>query len=262
MIATSPSRVLVVDDDRVFRLSTAELLRQDGYEVVAAADGQEAVEELRQARFDLMLLDLRMPGTGGLGVVEALRRWGDGIPILMISGAGTIDSAVRALHLGADDFLTKPVEPEILSARVAELLERRPGAEASGAAFAGMVGPLTPDAQRFRRHRTGSTHRCDGAHHRRNRHRQGAGRARAARPLGPVCRAVRPRQLCRASGGSARIRAVRACAGRVHRGSAGQEGIVRGPRPAALCSWTKSPTSLPHYSSGCCGRFRSARSAA
>ena len=96
-----------------------------------------------------MLLDLRMPGTDGLGVVEALRRWGEGVPILMISGAGSIDSAVQALHLGADDFLTKPVEPEILSARVADLLERRPGAEASGAAFAGMVGRSPPMREVF-----------------------------------------------------------------------------------------------------------------
>ena len=141
MKTTSPARVLLVDDDRAFRVSTSELLRQDGYEVVAAGDGQEAVEALRQAPFDLMLLDLRMPGTDGLGVVEALRLWGEGIPILMISGYGTVDSAVRALHLGADDFLTKPVEPDVLSNRVAELLERRPGAPtAEEAGIPGMIG--------------------------------------------------------------------------------------------------------------------------
>ncbi len=119
-------RILLADDDLAFRLSTAELLRQDGYEVVPVASGQDAVEALQRESFDLLLLDLRMPGTDGLVVVEALRRWGEGIPILMISGYGTVDSTVRALHLGADDFLTKPVEPDVLSARVTELLERRP----------------------------------------------------------------------------------------------------------------------------------------
>ena len=134
-------RLLVVDDDHAFRVSTSALLRQDGYDVVAAADGKEAVGALREQRFDLMLLDLRLPGTDGLRIVEALRLWGEGIPILMISGFGTVESAVEALHLGADDFLSKPVEPDVLSARVAQLLERRPDAsDLPGSSFAGMVG--------------------------------------------------------------------------------------------------------------------------
>ncbi len=138
-------RILVVDDDRAFRLSTAALLRQDGYEAVPVASGQEAIEALSSASFDLMLLDLRMPGaTDGLTVIEALRRWGEGIPILMISGFGTIDAAVRALHLGADDFLTKPVEPDVLSARVAELLERRPTETPDDANVGGMIGRSEP----------------------------------------------------------------------------------------------------------------------
>jgi len=122
----SARRLLLVDDDRTFRLSTAALLRQDGHEVVEAADGTAAVEKLRKERFDLILLDLRMPGLDGIGIVEVLRTWGDDTPILMISGFGTVDTAVNALHTGADDFLTKPVEPDVLSARVESLLSRRP----------------------------------------------------------------------------------------------------------------------------------------
>ena len=139
--ATPDPRVLIVDDDRVFRLSTAALLRADGYDVHTAASGQGAVEALRASRFDVMLLDVKMPGADGIAVVEALRLWGDGIPVLMISGVGTVSDAVRALHVGADDFLTKPVEPDLLSARIAELLERRPNVTGSpGAANGGMVG--------------------------------------------------------------------------------------------------------------------------
>ncbi|MBC7843382.1 MAG: sigma-54-dependent Fis family transcriptional regulator [Gemmatimonadaceae bacterium] len=125
-LETRPARILVVDDDRVFRHSTSTLLQTDGYEVHSVASGQEAVEALRSSQFDLMLLDVRMPGVDGITVVEALRLWGDGIPVLMISGVGTVSDAVRALHVGADDFLTKPVEPDLLFARIAELLERRP----------------------------------------------------------------------------------------------------------------------------------------
>jgi DNA-binding NtrC family response regulator len=133
--------ILIVDDDRAFRLSTAELLRQDGYEVRTVADAQQAVDALREQPFDLMLLDLRMPGVDGMRVIETLRQWGEGIPILMISGFGTVEAAVQALHLGADDFLTKPLDPDMLSSRVAAILERRPTAHgAAASALQGIVG--------------------------------------------------------------------------------------------------------------------------
>jgi two-component system response regulator HydG len=139
-MTSSGFRLLVLDDDRAFRLSTAALLRTDGHTVDVVASGQEAVVTLRETRYDLLLLDLRMPGIDGLGVIEALRVWGDGIPILMISGFGTVDAAVRAMHLGADDFLTKPVEPDVLSSRVAELLERRPRTGAVASTAGGLLG--------------------------------------------------------------------------------------------------------------------------
>ena len=134
------TRILLIDDDRVFRRSTAELLAAEGYEVRTAADGAAGIEELRASRFDLLLLDLRMPGADGLAIVESLRVYGEGIPILMLTGYGTVDTAVSALHLGADDFLTKPVEPDVLSARIAGLLERRPSASPSERNPGGIIG--------------------------------------------------------------------------------------------------------------------------
>ncbi|MEP6619436.1 MAG: sigma-54 dependent transcriptional regulator [bacterium] len=136
----SQARILVVDDDRAFRLSTAALLRSDGHTVDVVGDGAAAVQALRAHPFDLVVLDIRMPGIDGLGLVEALRLWGDHIPVLMISGYGTVDAAVRALQLGADDFLTKPVEPDVLTARVAALLERRPSLHTHAPNPGGMVG--------------------------------------------------------------------------------------------------------------------------
>jgi len=134
-------RLLVVDDDRAFRLSTAELLRQEGWTVQTAEHAQAAADALGAEPFDLVVLDLRMPGLDGTGLVEALREWGVGIPILMISGFGTVDAAVHALHLGADDFLTKPVEPDVLVERVRRLLERRPaGALSSDPPPGGLIG--------------------------------------------------------------------------------------------------------------------------
>src|SRR5581483_5676493 len=84
--------------------------------------------------------DLRMPGTDGITLVEALRVWGDGVAVLMISGYGTVDAAVRALHAGADDSLTKPVDPDVLSVRVRDLIARRPSAAVAAPATHGLVG--------------------------------------------------------------------------------------------------------------------------
>ena len=137
---TSPAKILVVDDDRAFRLSTAALLRDDGHLVDAVGDGQSASDALRRQRFDLLVLDLRMPGIDGFGLVEALRVWGDHIPVLMISGFGTVDIAVQAMHLGVDDFLSKPVDPDLLSARVGALLERKPAIDTQAPNPGGMVG--------------------------------------------------------------------------------------------------------------------------
>lgn len=137
---TTMRRILVVDDDRAFRLSTCALLRHDGYAADDAADGVAAVEALRARHYDLMLLDLKMPGIDGLQLLETLRIRGHTVPVLMISGVGTVDLAVRSLHLGAEDFLTKPVEPEILAGRVAELLDSRPSGDARSHAGRDIVG--------------------------------------------------------------------------------------------------------------------------
>jgi two-component system response regulator HydG len=134
------ARLLVVDDDHAFRVTTAALLRADGHEVDVAPDANAAAQALKTRSYDLVLLDVRMPGIDGIQFVETLRIWGEKVPVLMISGFGTVEGAVRALHVGADDFLTKPVEPDVLSARVAELLERRPVTPRDDSAIPGMIG--------------------------------------------------------------------------------------------------------------------------
>jgi two-component system response regulator HydG len=133
-------QILIVDDDATFRMTTAALLEADGHRVDTAANGVEAGDRLKHRTYDLLLVDYKMPGIDGIALVEALRLWGHSAPILMISGFGTVESAVRALHVGADDFLTKPVEPEVLSARVADLLELRPQSGKKDGNPGGIIG--------------------------------------------------------------------------------------------------------------------------
>jgi two-component system response regulator HydG len=144
-------QILIVDDDATFRMTTAALLEADGHRVDTAADGPQAAERLKERTYDLLLVDLKMPGIDGIALVEALRLWGQRAPILMISGFGTVESAVRALHVGADDFLTKPVEPDVLSARVADLLELKPQPGQKEGNPGGIIGRSTAMQALFER---------------------------------------------------------------------------------------------------------------
>ena len=144
-------QILIVDDDPTFRMTTAALLESDGHRVDQAADGPQAAEKLAERTYDLLLVDLKMPGIDGISLVETLRVRGHGTPILMISGFGSVESAVRALHVGADDFLTKPVEPDVLSARVADLLELKPQGGSTEGNPGGIIGRSSPMKALFER---------------------------------------------------------------------------------------------------------------
>ncbi len=115
-------RLLVVEDDpQLARLMTSALGRE-GYTLLVADNGLDAVQMAPQA--DLMLLDLGLPGLGGLEVIRELREAGWNLPILVISAQGTEEIRVRALELGADDYLTKPMSVREMVARVRALLRR------------------------------------------------------------------------------------------------------------------------------------------
>ena len=101
--------ILVVDDEKDIRLSLAGILEDEGYQVVTAASGAEALESARQDLPDLVLLDIWMPGMDGLETLEKLKTLFPQITIIMISGHGTIETAVRTTKLGAFDFIEKPL---------------------------------------------------------------------------------------------------------------------------------------------------------
>jgi DNA-binding response OmpR family regulator len=116
-------RILIVDDDRPSLKMTAFLLREEGYTVFTADNGQDALRLIDEKTPDLLVLDVMMPGMDGWEVTRTLRRTTN-LPILILSAKGETSDRVYGLDLGADDYLAKPFEPSELLARVRAVLRR------------------------------------------------------------------------------------------------------------------------------------------
>ncbi len=116
------SRILVVDDEPSIRKVLQAHLARDGHAVETATDGAEAIGRLEAEPFDLVITDLKMPGVGGLEVLAHVRQNQPGLPLIVITAHGTVDSAVEALKLGAFDYITKPFDLAELRAAVDKAL--------------------------------------------------------------------------------------------------------------------------------------------
>ncbi|HSM79124.1 MAG TPA: response regulator transcription factor [Bryobacteraceae bacterium] len=121
----SAGRILVVDDEPQMRRIMLSLLSAQGYEVTAALTGEEALEKVRAEQFDLVLLDVNMPGMGGMEACRELRRGSD-IGIIMLTVRDSERDKVDALDAGADDYITKPFGSPELLARIRATLRRSP----------------------------------------------------------------------------------------------------------------------------------------
>ena len=130
-------KVLVADDDADLRDLISFTLAQAGYLVVKAADGPSAVQLFERESPDLVVLDINMPGMSGFQVCEAIRRRSR-VPVMMLTVRGEEEDLVRALGLGADDYLNKPFSPRTLLARIKALL-RRAGMENNAPLAAGRI---------------------------------------------------------------------------------------------------------------------------
>ncbi len=120
----SNSVILVVDDERSIRRTLREILEYEGYEVEEAEDGESALARLRDNRYDLVLLDIKMPKRDGMDVLATVRQEIPELPVLMISGHATIETAVEATKLGAFDFIEKPPDLNRLLVTVRNALDR------------------------------------------------------------------------------------------------------------------------------------------
>lgn len=109
------SRILLVDDEVVFTTNMSKLLTSRGYRVTAVNSGDAAIQELEKNDYDVVVLDLKMPGMDGMEVLRRIRKRWPTIPVAIVTGHGTIELAVEAMKLGAIDFIQKPFSPvEIL----------------------------------------------------------------------------------------------------------------------------------------------------
>jgi two-component system KDP operon response regulator KdpE len=127
-------RILIVDDEkrmvRFIRLN----LEHDGFQVISAYNGKEALDQVRNALPDLILLDVMMPDIDGFQVLEKIREFSS-VPVIMLTAKGEEDDRVRGLELGADDYVTKPFSPRELVSRVRAVMRRISSLEGSTASI-------------------------------------------------------------------------------------------------------------------------------
>jgi DNA-binding response OmpR family regulator len=144
-------RILVIEDNADLAFGLRNNLEIEGYEVRLAADGRLGLAVALEQRFDLVVLDLMMPGLDGFRVLKSLRERGDRTPVLILTARGQEEDKVRGLRLGADDYVTKPFGVLELLARIEALLRRtRPARQAGPAVHFGdvVVDPATRTARR------------------------------------------------------------------------------------------------------------------
>ena len=127
MEPTSQPHILIIDDDERLRQLISRFLREDGFRVTAAADAEEARKRLAGVQFDLMVVDVMMPGESGLDLVRDLKHADTSPPCLMMTAMGDPGQRLHGLESGADDYMTKPFEPRELSLRINNILARQQG---------------------------------------------------------------------------------------------------------------------------------------
>lgn len=120
------AHILVVDDDKRLRELLRKYLSDNGYLVATAADAAEARSRMAGLSFDLIVLDVMMPGEDGMQLTRSLRAEGNRVPILLLTARGEVDDRITGLEAGADDYLSKPFEPRELLLRLGSILRRAP----------------------------------------------------------------------------------------------------------------------------------------
>ena len=121
----SSTKIFIVDDELIMRKSLSGWLERDGYEVDTAESGEEAIEKLKETRFDLLLVDIKMEGISGLDVLKHVRENDPDVAVVMITAYGSISTAIEAMKNGARDYLLKPFDPDELGVLIEKIVEQQ-----------------------------------------------------------------------------------------------------------------------------------------
>ena len=117
------NKILVVDDEHLIRWSLEQNLKKQGYEVVVAPSGEDAMRLAREEQPDLVLLDIQLPGMSGIEVLERLKEYDEELVVIMVTAQSGLDTAVNAMRLGAHDYVSKPFNLDELSIIIRKALE-------------------------------------------------------------------------------------------------------------------------------------------
>jgi DNA-binding NarL/FixJ family response regulator len=118
-------KILIVDDDRGLQSLLSDVLKLEGYEAIVAGDGREALEKIKMHLPDLILLDIRLPKMDGIKVLEEIKKIDKNLIVIMLTGYGDIKDAVKAMKLGAFDYITKPFKNEEMVINIKKALQKR-----------------------------------------------------------------------------------------------------------------------------------------
>jgi len=121
----SKGKILVIDDEDIVRLSCSRTLVPEGYELKMAKNGPEGLKLLEEESFDLVLTDLKMPNMDGIEVLANIKGKWPAIDVIIVTGYQTVETAVRAIKLGAFDYIEKPFTPDMLIATVSNVFKTR-----------------------------------------------------------------------------------------------------------------------------------------
>ncbi len=239
--AQTDDHVLVVEDDAAQRVGLEQLLKSWGFSVDTARDGEDALQRVESLRPTIILSDLVMPRRSGLDLLRGVRQnHDDDITMVIMTGQGTVETAVEAIKQGAYDYLTKPVDPQRLKILLDQIVERHDTLREVRAlrrqlrergTFGKMIGESLAMRRDLPDRRAGGADERVGAGERRIRHGQGgrgADHPPAQPPRGPAVRAAQLRGHPRHA---ARERAVRPREGRVHRRRRAPPGLLRAGQP-------------------------------